>query len=76
MRNFDMFTTIMYGFINEVTRQPASADIRVRARRSESPATPPRRKARRAVDTTPRHAQLAGRYRVLADSFKRAAGFY
>ncbi len=70
-----MFTTIMYGFINEVTRQPAIAEIPLRSKRSggkERPTTGPRPKVRRV----PRAPRLAGHYRVLADSFKRAAGFY
>jgi hypothetical protein len=77
MRNFNMFTTVMYGFINEVTRQPASADIPLRSSRQSAakrPAARPQRTARPAPGTT--HAQLPGRYRVIADSFKRAAGFH
>lgn len=72
-----MFTTIMYGFINEVTRQPASADIPLRARRASAGNRPARqRKARPTVGATRREAQLANPHRVLADSFMRAAGFH
>jgi hypothetical protein len=31
---------------------------------------------RQVVTTLPRHGHVAGKYLVLADSFKRAAGFY
>ena len=74
-----MFTTIMYGFINEVTRQPASAEIPLRSKRSggkERPTMGSRPKVRRVPRAPRRPALLAGQYRVLADSFKRAAGFY
>jgi hypothetical protein len=74
-----MFTTIMYGFINEVTRQPGGAEISLRAKhdgRREHSVVGPRRKVRQAVTTLPRHGHVAGKYLVLADSFKRAAGFY
>jgi hypothetical protein len=74
-----MFTTIMAGFINEATRQPASAEIPLRAKhdgRREHSVLRPRRKVRQAVTTLPRHGHVAGKYLVLADSFKRAAGFY
>ena len=70
-----MFTTIMNCVINEITRGPASAEIPLRSKRSggkERPTTGPRPKVRR-VSRAPR---LAGHYRVLADSFKRAAGFH
>ena len=72
-----MFTTVMYGFINEVTRQPASAELPLhasRGNRRQRPAARGQRKPRPAADA-PR-TQLAGRYQVLADSFKRAAGFH
>ena len=73
-----MFTTIMYGFINEVTRQPASADIPLRAtrrgRQGHSPAGSGH-KSRQVAKPTQRQVNLPGTYRVLADSFKRAAGF-
>jgi hypothetical protein len=74
-----MFTTIMYGFINEVTRQPGTAEIPLRANRGgeqgQSVARS-RRKIRQAANATRRHRHLASKYRVLADSFKCAAGFY
>ena len=71
-----MFTTVMYGFINEVTRQPASVEIPLRASRGKTRRRSTRRaqpKARPAAGSG--RAALPGRYRVLADSFKRAAGF-
>jgi hypothetical protein len=74
-----MFTTIMYGFINEVTRQPGGAEIPLRAKhdgRREPCAVRPRRKVRQTTTTLPRHGHVAGKYLVLADSFKRATGFY
>jgi hypothetical protein len=74
-----MFTTIMYGFINEVTRQPASAEIPLRTKRRGGQARTAARSpsnVRRVRNPTRRQAQLPGRYRVLADSFKCAAGFY
>ena len=69
-----MFTTIMYGFINEVTRQPATAELPVAG-------DPHPGKARAAARRRIRHAAgptrpLAGQYRVLADSFRVAAGFH
>ena len=73
-----MFTTIMYGFINEVTRQPASADIPLvatrRGRQGHS-LTRSEHKSRQAAKPTRRQVNLPGKYRVFADSFKRAAGF-
>ncbi len=74
-----MFTTIMYGVINEVTRQPGIAEIPLRGKdggRQRHSVARPRRRARQAPTSTPRHGHLAGTYLVLADSFKRAAGFY
>lgn len=74
-----MFTTIMYGFINEVTRQPASAEIPLRTNRSNGEkrsSARSRPKVRRVAPVSRRTGQLAGQYRVLADSFKRAAGFH
>lgn len=74
-----MFTTIMYGFINEVTRQPASAEIPLSANRGAGqgrPAAPPRRTIRQVASAPRPRRRLAGKYRVLADSFKCAAGFY
>ena len=73
-----MFTTVMYGFINEVTRQPSSAEIPLRANRrgrQERSATRPRPPSRPAANATQRQVNLPGKYRVFADSFKRAAGF-
>ena len=73
-----MFTTIMYGVINEVTRQPGSAGLALSANRGAGqrrPGARPRRKVRQVASAT-RHRGLAGKYRVLADSFKLAAGFY
>jgi hypothetical protein len=73
-----MFTTVMYGFINEVTRQPASAEIPLRAtrrgRQGHSPAGSGH-KSRQAAKPTQRQVNLPGKYRIFADSFKRAAGF-
>ncbi len=74
-----MFTTIMYGFINEVTRQPGTAELPLRANRGgeqvQSVARS-RRKIRQVANATRRHGHLASTYHVLADSFKRAAGFH
>ncbi len=73
-----MFTTIMYGFINEVTRQPATADIPLRANRGGSPRQSVRRSradARPVAKIGRAQSKMPGTYRVLADSFKRAAGF-
>jgi hypothetical protein len=73
-----MFTTIMYGVINEVTRQPASANIPLRKGRAtpQAPGPGQRPRLRRVEPVVQGQGQLPGRYRVLADSFKRAAGFY
>ena len=74
-----MFTTIMYGVINEVTRQPGSAEITLRAKhdaRQGHSVARSRRRIRQTATATPHHGHLAGKYLVLADSFKRAAGFY
>jgi len=74
-----MFTTIMYGVINEVTRQPGSAGLSLSANRSAAqrrPGARPRRKIRQVASAPRQRGHLAGTYRVLADSFKRAAGFY
>ncbi len=73
-----MFTTIMYGFINEVTRQPGNAEILSTVNRGgaqRGSVAQSRRRIRRAAATTPRHRHLPFKYLVLADSFKRAAGF-
>jgi hypothetical protein len=73
-----MFTTIMYGFINEVTRQPSSAAIPLRAKRrgrQERSVTRPRQAIQAAANATQRQVNLPGKYRIFADSFKRAAGF-
>jgi len=73
-----MFTTIMYGFINEVTRQPGSAEIPLRATRGGEQGKPvvrSRRKIRQTATSTPRQRHVPAKYLVLADSFKRAAGF-
>ena len=74
-----MFTTIMYGFINEVTRQPEIARLSLSANRGAGqgrPAARSRRKIRQVASATRPRRYLAGKYRVLADSFKFAAGFY
>ena len=74
-----MFTTIMYGFINEVTRQPATSDIPLSAKRRARPGRPVKPlagKKRPVANANRRQRNLPGKYRVLADSFKRAAGFY
>jgi hypothetical protein len=74
-----MFTTIMYGFINEVTRQPATAELPLRAERAggrrRSAAGSPS-KVRRVTPASGGGGQLSSKYRVLADSFKHAAGFH
>ena len=73
-----MFTTIMYGFISEVTRQPATADIPLSARRRGRLGHPVRRSrkgSRPLAKTTRAQSKLPGTYRIFADSFKRAAGF-
>ena len=74
-----MFTTIMYGFINEVTRQPAMTEMPLGWKRDASQGRSVKRspgKNRPVVTAPGRHGQLSGKYRVLADTFKRAAGFY
>ncbi len=75
-----MFTTIMYGFINEVTRQPGTANIPLTAKHRGSEqrqsVARSRRKVRQVANSTRRQGHLPGTYRVLADSFKRAAGFH
>ena len=71
-----MFTTIMYGFINEVTRQPGSANIPLRANRPRKQRMSGAPSQHRIRTATRREVPLSGRYQVLADSFKRAAGFY
>ncbi len=43
-----MFTTIMYGFINEVTRQPEIARLSLSASRGAGQERPAASKARRA----------------------------
>ncbi len=73
-----MFTTIMYGFINEVTRQPGNAEILLTVNRGGAQrhsVARSRRRIRRAATTTPRYRHVPVMYLVLADSFKRAAGF-
>ena len=73
-----MFTTIMYGFINEVTRQPATADIPLSVKRRGRQGHPVRRSrtdARPVAKVAQPQSKLPGTYRVFADSFKRAAGF-
>lgn len=73
-----MFTTIMYGFINEVTRQPATSDIPLSSKRRGRLGHPVRRPpmgTRPVPKTTRPQSKLPGTYRVFADSFKRAAGF-
>lgn len=75
-----MFISIMSGVIGEVTRQaPATAATPSAARRSgwqaASGARPRPAKARAAAAAASTPA-LPGTYRVLAESFRRAAGFY
>jgi hypothetical protein len=78
MRIFDMFTHIMNGVINEITRGPANAP--------RAPAMPGSGRRGRPVPQVPvstkqipaarrSGTQLPGKYRVLAESFRRAAGF-
>jgi hypothetical protein len=78
MRIFDMFTHIMNGVINEITRGPANAP-RASTRQGsgrqgrpvpQAPVSTKRIPAGRRSGT-----QLPGKYRVLAESFRRAAGF-
>lgn len=72
-----MFTTIMYGVINEITRQPASAELTLtgpgRGQRSLSSV---RHRIRKAARPAAQNQPLTGQYQILADSFKRAAGFH
>ncbi len=59
-----MFTTIMYGFINEVTRQPGGARIPLRAKhdgRREHSVVRPRRKVQPPAATTAQRGQVAGK---------------
>ena len=71
-----MFISIMSGVIGEVTRQSPVAP-RMRAETPRSDAATPRatRRARVRPATRPA-AALPGTYRVLAASFRRAAGFH
>jgi hypothetical protein len=73
-----MFTTIMYCVINEVTRQPAAAKFslseKTRTPREPSATRSPR-KSPPVANTPRRHESRPGTYQVLAESFKRAAGF-
>ena len=75
-----MFISIMSGVIGEVTRQaPANAGKPPVAPpgRSRIAAGAPLRAAKaRVLTSAPRTPALPGTYRVLADSFRRAAGFY
>lgn len=73
-----MFTTIMYGFINEVTRQPGMATMSLGKTLGDTgkrTAARPVRPVRPAATPARRERALPGTYRVLADSFRRAAGF-
>lgn len=73
-----MFTTIMYAVVNEVTRQPGSVETVLNAKRGESAGrimARARRRIRHAAAAAPRAAPLPGTYRVLAESFKCAAGY-
>ncbi len=73
-----MFTTIMYGFINEVTRQPGNAEILLTVNRGGAQrhsVARSRRRIQRAAATTPHHEHMPSTYLVLADSLKRADGF-
>lgn len=73
-----MFTTIMYGVINEITRQPAASTLPLRGRQRgerRQPVARRRPSPRRVRSAAPRQAQFPGKFQVLADSFKRAAGF-
>ena len=54
-----MFTTIMYGFINEVTRQPASVEIPLRGKRADKP----ERAIKRPPPKTPQVATATRRER-------------
>ena len=74
-----MFTTIMYSVINEVTRQPVSAGMAPMVQRHDSTGQAMARSRRRiqhVVAASRAHTPLPGTYRVLADSFKCAAGFH
>jgi len=70
-----MFTSIMNGVIGEVTRHPASAAAAPQRKRDGEPAKSVSRLPRRVVRAAPR-VVFPGKYRVFAESFKRAAGFY
>jgi hypothetical protein len=70
-----MFTTIMYGFINEVTRQPGMASRSLEKTLGATGKRTATRPVRPATKAPRRDRPLPGTYRVLADSFRRAAGF-
>jgi hypothetical protein len=73
-----MFTSIMNGVINEVTRHPAGVPMLQQGRSTSEVARPTGKPQRRRARTAPvarARIALPGKYRVLADSFKRAAGF-
>ena len=73
-----MFTTIMYGFINEVTRQQGTAELplkRIPRSQAVKSVARPARAPGSATGSSGRRAPLPSQYRVLADSFRRAAGF-
>lgn len=70
-----MFTNIMNGVIGEVTRHPASIVMPAPRKPHGEPAKSISRPAHRIVRAAPR-VVFPGKYRVLAESFKRAAGFY
>ena len=70
-----MFTTIMYGFINEVTRQPGMATLGLGKAPGDTGKRAAKRPARPTAVVSRRQQPLPGTYRVLADSFRRAAGF-
>ena len=75
-----MFISIMSGVIGEVTRQsPATAGkpSAAHANRPRAAAAARIKPAKaRALAVAPRTPALPGTYRVLAESFRRAAGFY
>lgn len=70
-----MFTTIMYGFINEVTRQPGMATMSLGKTLGDTGKRTAARPVRPAATPARRERALPATYRVLADSFRRAAGF-
>ena len=71
-----MFIHIMSGVIGEVTRQsPTTPAVPARPPR-DAVATPQAPRRARLLSAARPASALPRTYRVLADSFRRAAGFY